>query len=490
VASLSDLVRAATGLAGPELEHLHLLVGEWQLLADLSFADLLLLVPDRRCPGTHLCVAQVRPATGPTVHAEDLVGVRFPAGARVAVAAAAEQGRIVREGDPVWRGEVPVREEALPVRAAPGGMVAAVLARDTNVAALRTPSALDLAYLATASDLAQMVADGRFPLPGGPEVLPNAPRVGDGMMRLDPDGTVAFASPNAQSALRRLGFAGNLLGADLRAVLAGLGLPPYPAQERPPPLDRELVAADGDATVRLRALPLLPGGRRVGVLVLLRDVTEVRRRDRELLTKDATIREIHHRVKNNLQTVAALLRLQARRTPVPAARSALEESVRRVTAIAVVHETLSRSLAEAVDFDPVADTIAALSVDLATTSTAARAVPTRVGSFGVLPSQVATLLALVLSELVSNAVEHGYDGGSGAVAVRVARSAAGLEMVVADDGAGLRERFALPDAGGLGLQIVRTLVVGELRGTFALRPGPLRGTEAVIAVAGAVLAGS
>jgi two-component sensor histidine kinase len=242
--------------------------------------------------------------------------------------------------------------------------------------------------------------------------------------------------------------------------------------------------------VRLRALPLLPGGRRVGVLVLLRDVTEVRRRDRELLTKDATIREIHHRVKNNLQTVAALLRLQARRTPVPAARSALEESVRRVTAIAVVHETLSRSLAEAVDFDPVADTIAALSVDLATTSTAARAVPTRVGSFGVLPSQVATLLALVLSELVSNAVEHGYDGGSGAVAVRVARSAAGLEMVVADDGAGLRERFALPDAGGLGLQIVRTLVVGELRGTFALRPGPLRGTEAVIAVAGAVLAGS
>ena len=78
--------------------------------------------------------------------------------------------------------------------------------------------------------------------------------------------------------------------------------------------------------------------------MLLRDVTELRRRDRELVTKDATIREIHHRVKNNLQTVAALLRLQARRIDVPEGRLALEEAVRRVGSIAIVHETLSLTL--------------------------------------------------------------------------------------------------------------------------------------------------
>ena len=72
------------------------------------------------------------------------------------------------------------------------------------------------------------------------------------------------------------------------------------------------------------------GGDRIGALVLLRDVTELRRRERELMTKDATIREIHHRVKNNLQTVAALLRLQARRLRIPEGRAALEEAVRRV----------------------------------------------------------------------------------------------------------------------------------------------------------------
>ena len=119
------------------------------------------------------------------------------------------------------------------------------------------------------------------------------------------------------------------------------------------------------ATVLQRALPLLPAGVPIGALVLVRDVTEVRRRDRELITKDATIREIHHRVKNNLQTVAALLRLQARRVDTRDARAALEESVRRVASIAIVHETLSMSVDEAVEFDGVVDRVAAAAVEVA-----------------------------------------------------------------------------------------------------------------------------
>ena len=110
------------------------------------------------------------------------------------------------------------------------------------------------------------------------------------------------------------------------------------------PRDTEL--GNAQATVILRSIPLRPAGEHTGGLVLLRDVTELRRRDRELVTKDATIREIHHRVKNNLQTVAALLRLQARRIDIPEGRVALEEAVRRVGAIAVVHETLSQTFDE------------------------------------------------------------------------------------------------------------------------------------------------
>ena len=186
--------------------------------------------------------------------------------------------------------------------------------------------------------------------------------MGDGLIRLDTAGRVIFASPNALSAYRRLGLAADLTGAELGTATAQLAASGTPVDEALMPVARGRVPRETEidvhgTAVQLRAIPLVVGGQRTGALVLVRDVTELRRRDRELLTKDATIREIHHRVKNNLQTVAALLRLQARRLQVPEARAALEESVRRVASIAIVHETLSHSPEEIVDFDEIADRV-------------------------------------------------------------------------------------------------------------------------------------
>jgi two-component sensor histidine kinase len=217
--------------------------------------------------------------------------------------------------------------------------------------------------------------------------------------------------------------------------------------------------------------------------VLIRDLTELRTRDRALLSKDATIREIHHRVKNNLQTVAALLRLQARRLDAPAAREALEESVRRVSSIALVHETLSLTLDENVAFDAIADRVIAMVSDMAGSSGGVRV--SRHGSFGELPSAVATPLSMVLTELLQNAVEHAFGGSGGTLDVQASRVGvdgdAGLHLVVADDGAGLPAGFALEVSPRLGLQIVQTLI-GELDGTLVLRDHPGGGTEAVLDV--------
>ena len=203
----------------------------------------------------------------------------------------------------------------------------------------------------------------------------------------------------------------------------------------------------------------------------------------QLLSKDATIREIHHRVKNNLQTVAALLRLQARRVESPDARTALEESVRRVASIAMVHETLAVSLDERVDFDGIVDRLLDSLSDVAGTGTRVRL--ERTGSFGILAADVATPLVMVLTELVQNAVEHGFpeDTDSGTVTVTAFRLGRRMSVVVADDGVGLPEGFALDDSDRLGLQIVRTLVTAELGGSIGVRPrARSRGTEAVLDV--------
>jgi two-component sensor histidine kinase len=507
VSTLRDLVEEHTGLGPADIDHLHRLAGDWQLLSDLSFADLLLWVAVTvpKGPRAFLCVAQVRPTTAPTAYQDDQVG-RIVGGPEVAhLDIAYAQGRIWREGDPVWYGDTPARHEAIPVRLRGDseqdehGEVIAVIGRDTNLSTARTPSQLELNYLTTADDLAQMVADGTFPPPRHPGETTSAPRVGDGLIRLDAGGKVTYASPNAQSAYRRLGFNAHLVGEELAALSGRLAADPLEGTdvvarmlaalrgEAPP---RQEVEARG-ATVLMRALPLMPAGVPIGALVLVRDVTEVRRRDRALMTKDATIREIHHRVKNNLQTVAALLRLQARRVDIPEAKNALEESVRRVASIALVHETLSMSSDEAVEFDGIVDRVATAAMEVASTAIAVKM--RREGSFGVLPAEIATSLVMVLNELLINAVEHGFPAGdddapaeasdaSGEVVVSAHRFRKQLHVTVADNGRGLPEGFRADASSTLGLQIVKALATGELRGTIELRNRAGGGTEAVLVV--------
>ncbi|MFL6137018.1 MAG: sensor histidine kinase [Frankiaceae bacterium] len=479
------MLRTRTALDEPDAEWLHLLLGEWQLLADVSFADLLLWAPLRGAgpPTDFLAIGQMRPTTGPTAFQDDMVGTVVRAGQRPLVDAAYAEGRICREGDPEWLDGVPVREETIPVRRA--GRVIAVVARHTNLAAARTPSRLEIAYLQAAGDLAQMVAEGRFPLRSRREGTASEPRVGDGFVRLDADGTVTYASPNALSAYRRLGLVGDLTGLRLGDATAALVQERGPLEEPVAAVvegrayrEREVAAAD--AVLQLLAIPLWPGGVRTGALVLVRDVSELRLRDRQLLSKDATIREIHHRVKNNLQTVAALLRLQARRLDVPQARAALEESVRRVSSIALVHETLAHAHddTESVAFDGIVDQVLAMVTDV--TAPGAPVVRRRVGSFGLLPSQVATPLALVLTELLQNAVEHGLADG-GVLEVAAENGGDRLRVSVSDDGRGLPAGFALAATTRLGLQIVRTLVA-EMGGRIELAGRAPRGTSATVDV--------
>ena len=471
MSTLRTVASRRTDLSPAEVAHLQRLVAEWGLLADLSFADLLLFLRDG---DGFVVVAQTRPATGQTIYVDDMVGsvVRD----RFLADVAWKDGRIAREGDPEWQSGVPVRQEAIPVRY--GDRVVAVISRDSNLASTRVPSQLEMTYLQTAGDLALMVSEGTFPVPGAETESDLVLRVGDGMLRLDAAGRVEYASPNALSAYRRLGISRNLVGAHL----GDLGLDDkriYGVLETRVPAEHE-VEANG-AVVARRAIPLLAGGVVIGALVLVRDITDVRRRDRQLSTMDATIREIHHRVKNNLQTVAALLRLQARRSTAPEARAALEESVRRVSSIALVHETLSQALDDAVAFDEIADKVMAMVGDVASPE---RAVTTRrVGSAGLLPAAVATPLALVLAELLQNAAEHAFTGArGGTLEVRLDRRPAGLRVAVVDDGGGLPEGFAIEGSTRLGLQIVRTLVVGELGGAIEMGAGDGGGTAVVLDV--------
>ena len=484
MATLSELLRQRTVLGEHDVEWLHLLVGDWQLIADLSFADLVLWV--RSTADSWEAVAHVRPTTGHLVYVDDQVGRRADdehAGPLLDEAAAEQRILRVRQVEvPTDSGSQSVREEYIPV--VRSGRVVAVVTRHTNLWTTRTPSRLEITYLATADALCRMVSAGEFPHGAAPTGLRRgAPRVGDGVIRLDIDGVVTYASPNAVSALHRLGHLGEVVGASLAQVVTENIRESYPVDEGLPlvvtgrqPWRTEVVG--GGTTVSMRAIPLTEAGQRFGALVLLRDVGELRRRERELMTKEATIREIHHRVKNNLQSVAALLRLQARRVPEGEARTALQEAERRVGTIATVHDQLSQGFDESVDFDTIAKRGLQAIIEV---SSNGAPIDSRVeGSFGRLRAEDATALAMIMSELVQNAIEHGLGERGGVVEVTIERLSdeRGRAMVIVsavDDGRGIDP--ARPPGSGLGTQIVQSLVA-DLQGRITWEPASPRGTRA------------
>jgi two-component sensor histidine kinase len=285
---------------------------------------------------------------------------------------------------------------------------------------------------------------------------------------------VEYTSPNAVSTLHRLGVHANAEG--LR--FSDLGLEETVVRTTfttGTPVTEEL-SRGVDVTVLMRGIPLLDQGAVTGAVVLLRDITELRRRDLLLLSKDATIREIHHRVKNNLQTISSLLRLQGRRLAAGEAKTAIEESVRRIRSIALVHEILSREAGDDVPFVDIVKPVVGMVAD----SMISPEHPIRFeveGDGGILPASVATPLAVVLNELLQNAVDHAYPAEldltetPGRVRVAIERDGRLLRLRVSDDGVGLPPRFELDRTTGLGLSIVRTLVAGDLSGDISITPG-------------------
>ena len=471
MASLAELARLRTDLDGPALGHLQRLVSTWGLLADFCFADLLLFAPLRDSGGERFVIlGQIRPATTQTVYRSDWVGTDATAEDRPLVASSFGFGEIREDTVEIPGLKEQVRVLAIPVRW--NGEVIGVVTRESALTFGRQPGELERTYVDIFNRFARMIAAGSFPFPTDAPEAEEAPRVGDGVMLLDEQARVVYTSPNAISALHRVGVHANTEG----MRLGELGLDDTSVRQAFAQLGAvtEEIEQGPEVTVLLRCIPLLENDEVSGAVLLLRDISELRRRDRLLLSKDATIREIHHRVKNNLQTISSLLRLQGRRLESPEAKDAIEESVRRVRSIALVHEILSREAGEDVPFVEIVRPVCRMVEEAFHTPD--RPVRCRVeGDAGNLPAQVATPLAVVLNELLQNAFDHAYPEtkaiDQGDVVLTLIRDDGELTVTVVDDGAGLPDGFDLERSIGLGLSIVRTLVTSELAGTIALRAG-------------------
>src|SRR5438105_3459638 len=308
-------------------------------------------------------------------------------------------------------------------------------------------------------------------------------------MVIDSVGRIEYLSAPAEHLYRRLGYADNLIKTQLQELETNEYIC-FKAMERGVCLEQRV--QEHDLVWIKRVVPLVSGedatwpsrliGRRTvltGAVVAIQDVTDELQNEQELKIKSAMIQEIHHRVKNNLQTIASLLRLQARRSGSPAMAEMLNQSITRILSIAVVHEFLSHDEDSVINIHEVCYRILT-EVTQGILEPTKNISPPLEGHNYYLATQQATSCALIINELLQNAVEHGYaHRAGGTIQVRLRDTAESMLIEICDDGEGLPPDFDLRGHSSLGLQIVQTPVRDDLKGQFQLRNG--QGVSAIVA---------
>ena len=210
------------------------------------------------------------------------------------------------------------------------------------------------------------------------------------------------------------------------------------------------------------------------IVLFIKDITEIKVKEKELVLKSVVIKEIHHRVKNNLQTIASLLRIQARKTDDKAVKAAFSDSINRILSISVTHELLAQNGLDELEIKEVINKILKNSLRENLDGRVKLKIDVTGDNFEI-SSDKATTIALIVNELVENCIKHAFKGkDNGRITVKVKRGEMKSYISISDDGIGMNEKDF--DKGSIGLQIVKSLVKEKLYGDLDVKTGD-KGTE-------------
>jgi two-component sensor histidine kinase len=446
------------------------------ITADLSRSDLLLVRP--LDAGRVEVIAQAQPHSIQSLYDTRLEGAALSRKEAPVILDAWRRGRSVRAQRDFYSSGAPIVQEVSPIPG-PRGEPVALLSTETSLIQLERHRSRHVSFRRAVQWLRAMCIRGE--LAASENLSPFGEW--DGVLLVDSQRRITYLSGIANNLYRRLGYMedlrrrklSSLNTADDEMVLAALQsrMPlEHEAEEGPRTWIRKVLPVWAPRNSRgwLQAMSAGMGhpGNATGVLIMVHDATEERRKKQELEMKITMIQEIHHRVKNNLQTIAAMLRMQARRTKEDEALVAINEAISRILSVAVIHEFLSHDERQAINIRDVCQRIVNQSRQV-TAAPGTRLVFAVDGPAIYLPSQQATACALVVNELIQNAVEHGFEKKKhGHIHIRLADQGNQVSLEIRDDGEPLPAEFDLDKPSSLGLQIVRSLVEGDLHGRLSL----------------------
>lgn len=453
---LAELCRKKSSLKEEDILIMESLLGSLQHFADLAGADIFIDVPAWTLDAA-VVVAEAKPATATSLYKGSVVGEYAFRHNEPAVFQTFESGERAISVQGMSQEGVPIYQTVTPIKNSMGEIIAVLIMERDNSFQVRQE--MTVQFL---SQTTQKLTDTLLSMAGVGEVLPTL--IHDALFIVDPKGRISYANRVACDFLKDLnnGFDPvGLLVEQLTGSVRELG-PVFSSDS-----DVEEVQVQGH-TVLVRSLPILDNTEVQGTVYLLREITELRKKERQLIAKSAVIKEIHHRVKNNLQTIASLMRLQMRREQSRETRVAFQESINRIRCIALVHEIFSRETPEVIELQECMRRIGQILMENMLPPEQQVEVEVQ-GDEVYIHSDQATPTAIVVNEIIQNSLKYAFPGNSaGKIRVLVENQAGKVRIEIKDSGIGFPPDFSQENNANLGLQITYALVEESLGGSISM----------------------
>ncbi|HJC40957.1 MAG TPA: sensor histidine kinase [Candidatus Intestinimonas pullistercoris] len=452
---IQELCKKYTDLTDEEIATIQGMSAVLQPLANLEDADIFIDCPS--WDGDAIVVAEAKPSYVPSSYKKTVVGLLARKENEPAVARTFRLGVATKQMKAVTQENGRTIQSVEPIRNATGDRVIGVLIREQRVDEQRQISERlhfsEQSYERIANALAHMVGSNNW--------LTEC--IDEALLMVDKSGVVTFRNSLARDLYRKLGYIDDPLGQPYENVRL---------VDSWNDMDQSgfsvIETTVGRHSLSIKRIQL--DSEDMAFAVVIQDLTWKKEQEKALILKSVAIKEMHHRVKNNLQTIASLLRLQVRRSDNEETRKVLGESMNRILSIATTHELLAQS---GVDQVKIGEVI--LNIKNNTVRYFAR--PhfdvniTLEGDDFEVDSDIATSVALIINELLQNSLQYAFqDREKGLVRIVVTRGELYSRIEVIDDGSGYDVENVRTDR--LGLSIVQTMVKDKLRGTLDVESGP------------------
>ncbi|AKL93912.1 sensor histidine kinase PdtaS [Clostridium aceticum] len=287
--------------------------------------------------------------------------------------------------------------------------------------------------------------------------------VNEAIIMFNSNGIATYCNPEAHQLYKKLGYQDEIVGlAFSNLALSGRSFSGI--------VHNNFVNVEevkiGKLSLRVKYVAMEDENKITGIIMIINDVTEVKEKEMELISKSVAISEIHHRVKNNLQTIASLLRLQSRRIHQDQAKKAFNESISRILSIAITHELLAQNGVDDVDLRTILERMKESTLDYVVSPEKNISIQIK-GDPITVNSNKATSIALVVNELLQNSLEHGFEGREdGQIEITIQKGEIYTQVTVTDNGVGFDTEK--PQRKSLGLSIVNSIVRERLYGNLQM----------------------